>query len=110
MSKSSEGEEDLGQNVESQEILSQQAHDAEVRMISLVFDSSGLTPPMLTPLGEYFYNFRATLKSCPKTDEATLPSSPVAPVSPPAGDAAGDNAGTTAIGQLEEGEIPIVAS
>jgi hypothetical protein len=28
--------------------------DDEVRMFSLVFYSSGLTPPMLTPLGDYF--------------------------------------------------------
>jgi hypothetical protein len=28
--------------------------DDEVRMFSLVFDSSGLTPPMLTSLGDYF--------------------------------------------------------
>jgi len=90
----------LGQNVESQETLSQQARNAEVRMISLVFDSSGLTPPMLTPLGEYFYNFRATLKSSPKIDEATLPSSLVAPVSFVAAivaHATSDDAVTTAV-------------
>jgi hypothetical protein len=53
-------------------------------MISLVFDSSELTPPMLTLLGEYFQNLGATLKSSPKTDEAALPSSPMAPVISPA--------------------------
>jgi hypothetical protein len=36
------------------EILSQLARDEEVRMISLVFNSSGLTPLMLTPLGDCF--------------------------------------------------------
>ena len=45
---------DLGFDVDSQKVLSQQARDDEVRMISLVFNSSGLTPPMLTPLGDYF--------------------------------------------------------
>ena len=49
-----EGEVDLGTNVDSQEVLSQQACDDEVRMISLVFNSSGLTLPMLPPLGDYF--------------------------------------------------------
>ena len=44
---------DLGFDVDSQEVLSQQAHDDEVRMISLVFNSSGLTPLMLTLLGDY---------------------------------------------------------
>jgi hypothetical protein len=36
------------------ETLSQLARDEEVRMISLVFNSSGLTPLMLTPLGDCF--------------------------------------------------------
>jgi len=44
----------LGFDVDSQEILSQQARYDEVRMISLIFNSSGLTLPMLTPLGDYF--------------------------------------------------------
>jgi hypothetical protein len=33
--------------------------DDEVRTLSLVFDSSGLTPPMLTPLDDYFQNLMA---------------------------------------------------
>ena len=45
---------DLGFNVDSQEVFSQQAHDYEVRMISLIFNSSGLTPPILTLLVDYF--------------------------------------------------------
>jgi len=50
-----EGDEvDLGFDVDSQELLTQQACDDKVRMISLVFNSSGLTLPMLTPLGDYF--------------------------------------------------------
>ena len=44
----------MGFDVDSQEVHSQQARDDEVRMISLVFNSSGLTPPMLTPLDDYF--------------------------------------------------------
>jgi hypothetical protein len=36
------------------ETLSQLARDEEVRMISLVFNSSGLTPLILTPLGDCF--------------------------------------------------------
>jgi hypothetical protein len=36
------------------ETLNQLARDEEVRMISLVFNSSGLTPLMLTPLGDCF--------------------------------------------------------
>jgi hypothetical protein len=35
--------------------------DDEVRMFSLVFDSSGLTPPMLTPLDDYFQNLMANI-------------------------------------------------
>jgi hypothetical protein len=35
--------------------------DDEVRMFSLVFDSNGLTPPMLTPLGDYFQNLIANI-------------------------------------------------
>ena len=44
----------MGFDVDNQEVLSQQARDDEVRMISLVFNSSGLTPPILTLLGVYF--------------------------------------------------------
>jgi hypothetical protein len=36
------------------EALKKMSCDDEVRMFSLVFDSSGLTPPMLTPLDNYF--------------------------------------------------------
>jgi hypothetical protein len=42
-------DEDMGQ-----ETLSQLARDEEVRMISLVFNSSGLTPSILTLLGDCF--------------------------------------------------------
>lgn len=38
----------------SQETLSQQSHNDKMRMISLVFSSSGTTLLMLTMLGEYF--------------------------------------------------------
>jgi len=48
-----EDEVDLGLNIDSQKALSQHARDDEVRMISLVFNSSGLTPPMLTLLGHF---------------------------------------------------------
>jgi ornithine carbamoyltransferase len=50
------GSEKLGGSDEDmgQETLSQLDHDEEVRMISLVFNSSGLTSPMLTPLGDCF--------------------------------------------------------
>jgi hypothetical protein len=36
------------------EALKKMSCDDEVRMFSLVFDSGGLTPPMLTPLDNYF--------------------------------------------------------
>jgi hypothetical protein len=36
------------------EALKKMSCDDEVRMFSLVFYSSGLTPPMLTPLDNYF--------------------------------------------------------
>jgi len=49
-----EDEVDLGVDADSQEVLSQQAREDEVRMISFVFYSSGLTPSMLTLLGDYF--------------------------------------------------------
>jgi len=49
-----EDEVDLGVDADSQEVLSQQAREDEVRMISSVLNSSGLTPLMLTPLGDYF--------------------------------------------------------
>ena len=52
--KNVEDDVDLGLDADNQEVLSQQARDDEVRMISLVFNSSGLTPPILTLLGVYF--------------------------------------------------------
>ena len=52
--ESGEAEEEFGQNVESQETFHQQVRDEEVRMISLVFNSSGLTTPLLTLLSSYF--------------------------------------------------------
>jgi hypothetical protein len=53
-----ESDEDVGQ-----ETLSQLARDEEVRMISLVFNSSGLTPSMLTLLGDCFQNLEANVHS-----------------------------------------------
>jgi hypothetical protein len=61
----------------SQETLSQLARDEEVRMISLVFNSSGLTPSMLTPLGDCFQNLEANVHSNVNLGEATLSSSQV---------------------------------
>ena len=49
-------------------------------MISLVFNSSGLTAPMLTLLSSYFQNFGASLESGARASEDTLASSPVIPV------------------------------
>jgi hypothetical protein len=43
------------------ETLKKMSYDDEVRMFSLVFDSSGLTPPMLTPLDDYFQNLMANI-------------------------------------------------
>jgi hypothetical protein len=60
-----------------QETLSQLAHNEEVRMISLVFNSGGLTPPMLTQLGDCFQNLEANVHSNVNLGEATLPSSQV---------------------------------
>jgi hypothetical protein len=57
--------------------LSQLAHDEEVRMISLVFNSSGLTPLMLTLLGDCFQNLEANVHSNVNLGEATLSSSQV---------------------------------
>ena len=64
----------MGLNIECQEILSQQSHDAEVRMISLVFSSSGLTLPMLTSLSDYLQNLGGTLHSDENVGEASLSS------------------------------------
>ena len=41
-------------------------------MLSLVFNSSGLTPPMLTSLGDYFQNLGANLHSGEDVGEASL--------------------------------------
>ena len=92
-------------------------------MISLVFNSSGLTPPMLTPLGDYFQNLganlhsgedvgEASLSSPPKNvGEDTLPSSPAVPASSPVLDTSGAaDATATADEQMEEGEIETLAS
>jgi hypothetical protein len=43
------------------ETLKKMSCDKEVRMFSLVFDSDGLTPPMLTPLDNYFQNLMANI-------------------------------------------------
>jgi hypothetical protein len=83
--------------------------DDEVRMFSLVFYSSGLTPPMLTPLGDYFQNLMANI-SYGGVTEAILSSSqqnvgkdifsvPVNLVSSPIIVVA------TIIGSQEEGEV-----
>ena len=78
-------------------------------MISLVFNSSGLTPSMLTPLGDYFQNLASdenvgggNLSSPQKIfGEDTLPSSP------PIVDAIATVATATAEVQIEEGEIVV---
>jgi hypothetical protein len=51
---------DLSENFVD-EALKKMSCDDEVRMFSLVFDSSGLTPPMLTPLDDYFQNLMASI-------------------------------------------------
>jgi hypothetical protein len=75
----SSGSEKLGGDGEEmgQETLSQLARDEEVRMISLVFNSSGLTPLMLTPLGDCFQNLEANVHSNVNLGEATLSSSQI---------------------------------
>ena len=112
-----EDEVDLGLNIDSQKALSQHARDDEVRMISLVFNSRVLTPPMLTPLGDYFQNLASTFHSdenvgggslsSPQknTGEDTLPSS-----SPIVDDAATVVAIAIAGAQTEEDEIVTMAS
>ena len=92
-------------------------------MISLVFNSSGLTPPMLTPRGDYFQNLganlhfgedvgEASLSSPPKNvGEHTLPSSPAVHASSHilyTGGAA--DATATADEQIEVGEIETLSS
>jgi hypothetical protein len=91
------------------EALKKMSCDDEVRMFSLVFDSSGLTPPMLTPLDNYFQNLMANI-SYGGVAEAILTSSqqnvgedivsdPVNLVSSPVTVAA------TVGGSQEEGEV-----
>jgi hypothetical protein len=121
--KIAEDEVDLGLDVDSQEVLSQQACDNEVRIISLVFNSSGLTLPMLTPLGDYFQNLGATLHSgedvgksslsspLKNIGEDTLPSSPAILASSPVLDTGGATDATTTVDvQMEESEIETIAS
>ena len=57
------------------ETFRQLTPDEEVRMISLVFNSSGLTPPMLTPLGDCFQNLGANVHASVNLGKATLSSS-----------------------------------
>jgi hypothetical protein len=106
-------DEDMGQ-----ETLSQLARDEEVRMISLVFNSSGLTPSMLTPLGDCFQNLEANVHSNINLGEATLSSSQVnvgeeTLSSPVIGVQSPIAAATTAdaiMESQEEGEVAILAS
>jgi hypothetical protein len=83
--------------------------DDEMKMFSLVFDSSGLTPPMLTPLDDYFQNLMANIfhsgdaeailsLSQQNIGEDIFPD-PVNPVSSPVTMAA------TVVGSQEEGEV-----
>jgi hypothetical protein len=46
------------------EALKKMSCDDEVRMFSLVFYSSGLTPPMLTLLDNYFQNLMVNISYC----------------------------------------------
>ena len=102
-----------------QETLSQLAHDEEVRMISLIFNSSGLTPPMLTPLGDCFQNLEPNVHSNVNLGEATLSSSQVnvgedtmpSLVNPAHYPAVATHVAATAnIESQEEGEIVTLAS
>jgi len=85
-------------------------------MISLVFSSSGLTPSMLTPLGDYFQNFEGNVHSNVNLGEATLSSSqvnvgkdtlpsPVIPIHSPTIATA-----TATIELQEEGEVATLSS
>ena len=87
--------------------------------ISFVFNSSGLTPPILTLLGDYFQNLEANVHSNVNLGEATLSSSQVnvgedtlpSPVNPAHFPAVDTHAATTAnIESQEEGEIATLAS
>jgi hypothetical protein len=98
-------DEDMGQ-----EILSQLACDEEVRMISLVFYFSGLTPSILTPLGDCFQNLvanEAILSSSQVNVGEDILSSPVIGVQSPIAAATVANA---VMESQEEGEIAILAS
>jgi len=92
-------------------------------MISLVFNSSGLTPSMLTPLDDYFQNLGATLHSGEDVGEASLSSSvknvgedtlpsflAIAASSPILDTSGAADATATADEQMEEGEIETLAS
>jgi hypothetical protein len=116
----SSGSKKLGGDGEemSLETLSQLARDEEVRMISLVFNSSGLTLLMLTPLGDCFQNLEANVHSNVNLDEAILSSSqinvgkdilssPVVGVQVPVGAAAAED---VVVNSQEEGEIAILTS
>jgi hypothetical protein len=91
------------------EALKKMSCDDEVRMFSLVFDSSGLTPPMLTPLDNYFQNLvanishggvaEAILTSSQQNVGEDIVSDPVNLVSSPVTVAA------TVGGSQEEGEV-----
>ena len=102
-----------------QETLSQLAHDEEVRMLSLVFNSSGLNPPTLTPLGDYFQNLEANVHSNVNLGKATLSLSQInvgedtlpSLVNPAHYPAVATHVATTAnIESQEEGEIASLAS
>ena len=88
-------------------------------MISLVFNSSGLNPPTLTPLGDYFQNLEANVHSNVNLGKATLSlsqvnvgedtlPSPVIPVHSHV--VAIATAATTTIESQEEGEVATLAS
>jgi hypothetical protein len=84
-------------------------------MISLVFNSSGLTPLMLTPLGDCFQNLEANVHSNVNLGEAILSSSQVNVgedilSSPVIGTEAPIAAATVADVMQEEGEVAILAS
>ncbi|XP_066314355.1 uncharacterized protein [Miscanthus floridulus] len=101
----------LGVDVDSQELYSQQAREDEVRMISLVFNSSGLTLPMLTSLGDYFQNL--AFDENVSGGNLSLPQKNVGkdtlPSSPPIVNAAATVAIATAEVKIEEGEILVKA-
>ena len=102
----------MGLDADNQEVLSQQARDDQVRMISLVLNSSGLTPPLLTPFGDYFHNLVSTFHSDENVGEGIL-SSPQKNISEdtlPSSSPIVDVAAATARAQTEEGVIVTMAS